>query len=354
MTIQDLKDKNLILLECISGSKAYGLDLPHSDTDIKGVFYLPKEQFFGSQYLSQVSDENKDTVYYELGRYIELLAKNNPTVLELLATPADKVLYKHPIMAQIQPALFLSRKCKDTFGGYAFTQIKKAKGLNKKIVNPMDRQKKTILDFCMVLKDAGSLPLKKWLDLEQIQQTDCGLVNIPHARDMYALYVGSEQQRYRGLMQKKEATSLLLSSIPKDESVSAYLYFNQDGYTKYCKDYRNYWDWVETRNEHRYQDNIDHGKNYDSKNMMHTFRLLDMAIEILRTGEILVKRPNREELLTIRRGIFSYEELIEMAKQKKQVLDQAHTHSPLQNQPEEALVEALLVEMRQSLYDSDS
>jgi len=38
MTIEELKSSNLILLECISGSKAYGLDTPQSDTDIKGVF----------------------------------------------------------------------------------------------------------------------------------------------------------------------------------------------------------------------------------------------------------------------------------------------------------------------------
>jgi predicted nucleotidyltransferase len=45
-TIQDLKDKNLLLFECISGSKAYGLDLPSSDTDIKGVFILPQTAFY--------------------------------------------------------------------------------------------------------------------------------------------------------------------------------------------------------------------------------------------------------------------------------------------------------------------
>ncbi|RYZ53120.1 MAG: nucleotidyltransferase, partial [Sphingobacteriales bacterium] len=37
MTIQELKEKNLLLRECISGSKAYGLDTATSDTDIKGV-----------------------------------------------------------------------------------------------------------------------------------------------------------------------------------------------------------------------------------------------------------------------------------------------------------------------------
>ena len=45
MTITDLRNNGLILLECISGSRAYGLDTPTSDTDIKGVFLLPKEQY---------------------------------------------------------------------------------------------------------------------------------------------------------------------------------------------------------------------------------------------------------------------------------------------------------------------
>lgn len=45
MTIDDLKRQNLILFVVISGSRAFGLATETSDTDIKGVFYLPKENF---------------------------------------------------------------------------------------------------------------------------------------------------------------------------------------------------------------------------------------------------------------------------------------------------------------------
>ena len=38
MTIADLRQQNLILFEAVSGSRAYGTNLPHSDTDLKGVF----------------------------------------------------------------------------------------------------------------------------------------------------------------------------------------------------------------------------------------------------------------------------------------------------------------------------
>ena len=38
---------------------------------------------------------------------------------------------------------------------------------------------------------------------------------------------------------------------------------------------------MEKRNEERYKTNQQHGKNYDSKNMMHTIRLLQSAEQIL-------------------------------------------------------------------------
>jgi predicted nucleotidyltransferase len=45
MTIEDLRNKGLIILECISGSRAYGLDTPTSDTDIKEYLFCPKRIF---------------------------------------------------------------------------------------------------------------------------------------------------------------------------------------------------------------------------------------------------------------------------------------------------------------------
>jgi predicted nucleotidyltransferase len=118
MTIKDLKDKKLLLFECLSGSKAYGLATPQSDTDIKGIYYMPKEMFFGLKYIPQISDESNDEVYYEIGRFIELLIKNNPNILEILATPENCISYKHPVMDKLNIEMILSKLCKDTFGGY--------------------------------------------------------------------------------------------------------------------------------------------------------------------------------------------------------------------------------------------
>jgi uncharacterized protein len=164
VTLQDLnRDNQHLLLKCISGSQAYGLALQHSDTDIKGVFVLPKNEFYGLRYTDQINNETNDEMFYEAKKFFDLLLKNNPNLLELLNTPDDCVIYKHPLMVNIKSEMFLSRLCAQTFGQYAYAQIKKARGLNKKILNPLDKKRKTILDFCYVVQGHSSIPSIQWL-----------------------------------------------------------------------------------------------------------------------------------------------------------------------------------------------
>lgn len=351
MTIQDLKDRQLIVLECISGSHAYGLNLPTSDQDIKGVFILPEDDFYGLDYVAQVSDERNDHVYYELRRFVELLAKNNPNVLELLDTPQDCLLYRHPLMDLLPASLFLSRLCKETFAGYAMSQVRKAHGLNKKIVNPIPRERKSVLHFCYVPANQGSMPLLDWLEKNEMQQEKCGLVNVPNMRDMYGLYYDANNEYdFKGIVRDRTTDMVLLSSIPKDLKPATLLHFNKDGYKVYCKEYREYWEWVELRNEARYENTISSGKNYDAKNMMHTFRLLDMATEILRDGQIIVRRPNREELLGIRKGEFTYEELMLRANEKIAVIENLYSSSPLPETPNISDIQRVLIQVRKQFY----
>lgn len=117
--IDDLKAQNLILLEVISGSHAFGLATETSDIDIKSVFYLPKNQFYGLHYIPQISNKSNDIVYYELGRFIELLLKNNPNIIEILASTPECILYQHPLMQQLSLKLFLSKQIRQTFVNYA-------------------------------------------------------------------------------------------------------------------------------------------------------------------------------------------------------------------------------------------
>ncbi len=349
MTIQELKEKNLILLECISGSRAYGLDTPESDTDIRGVFFLPKEKFLSLGYIDQVSNKSNDIVYYELGRFIELLSKNNPNILELLNTPEECILYKHPIMNRIRQERFLSKLCLQTFGNYAMTQIKKARGLNKKILNPVELKPKSILDFFYVIAGQGSVQVKDFLNQNNLKQEYCGLSKIPHMHDIYGIYYDASGN-YKGMIQKESANDVALSSNAKGENPIAIMSFNQSGYSAYCREYKEYWDWVDERNETRYQNTLSHGKNYDAKNMMHTFRLLAMAEEIGRMCALHVKRPDRDFLLSIKQGEYNYEELVRKAEMKLSEIKSIYKAAPLPERPDMNLIERLLVELREDLY----
>lgn len=351
LTINDLRTQGLLLFETVTGSHAYGLSLPTSDVDLKGVFVLPQEQFYGLDYVAQINDEKNDEVYYELRRFVELLYKNNPNLLELLHSPADCIRYKDPLFELLHPSLFLSKKCQNTFANYAWSQIKKARGLNKKISNPMARKRKDLLDFCYINYQQGSIPVKTWLAKEGKKQEHCGLVAIPHMHDVYGLYYNIEEANYKGLVRPNTVDAVLLSSVAEDADQVALLYYNKDGYKKYCKDYKQYWTWVEERNENRYKTTIAHGKNYDSKNIMHTFRLLDMAYEILSEGKLQVRRPNRDFLLAIRQGQYDYDSLLQQAEQKVAQIEEVYHYSPLPEEPDRAAIERVLIQIRTVFYD---
>jgi hypothetical protein len=351
MTIQDLKNKNLILFEAISGSRSFGLATENSDTDIRGIYYLPKEDFFGLNYIPQISNETNDINYYEIGRFVELLQKNNPNILEVLASPEDCILQKHPLMDLLRSEDFLSKLCKDTFAGYAISQIKKAKGLNKKILNPVEKERKSILDFCFILQNQDSLPLRKWLANEQKFQDQCGLSAISNTKGMFALfYDESESLSYKGIIQNEEANQVSVSSIPKEQMPAAHLFCNLDAYSTYCKDYREYWKWVSERNEDRYNVNKTHGQNYDSKNMMHTIRLLQSCEQIFKTGSLQIRVDNREELLDIKAGNWPYEAVMQKAEDLIESIEFHHATSNLPDSPDLEKTTKILIEIREKLY----
>ena len=75
----------------------------------------------------------------------------------------------------------------------------------------------------------------------------------------------------------------------------------------------NYWTWKKNRNETR--GDLEEAHGYDTKHAMHLVRLLRMGVEALRDEEIVVKRPDAEELLAIRDGAWTYEEIVEYAEQ---------------------------------------
>jgi hypothetical protein len=386
ITHEFLVENGLILFETIVGSQAYGTQTPTSDIDKKFVYILPQDYILGAGYVEQIN-VNKDYVGWEIRRFLELMGSNNPTVLELLNSPEDCIVSKHPLFDVIiaHKDEFITQICKDSFGGYARQQIKKAKGLDKKQNWEKDKvTRKDVLDFCYVIEGQKSIPWKVWNEDYNYEEKFIGVVNVPNARDVYAVYFDevakdmfseneSEDMRnlriklrkelnqtmgfgYKGLIKTgeganaAESNQLRLSSIPKGETPICNIIYNKDGYTMHCKDYREYQEWLENRNETRYVETQEHGQRIDGKNMMHCIRLIRMAQEIGRGEGINVRREDAQELLAIRRGEVDLENLIAMADQAIEEMDSIFDNSDLPKKVDPQLVNNLLVKIRKEFY----
>ena len=402
MTIEELRNSGLIAYEYKRGSHMYHLNTETSDEDFGGVFFCPKKMLLGlrGRYEEQVSDSKSDVVFYEFGRWLELLLKSNPTVLEGLFAPEDCIVGEvHPAVRKIldNRELFLSKECFKTFYGYAVSQISKARGLNKKIVNPVT-ERKDILDFCYTFIDQGSLPIKKFLAENGLDQKYCGLVNIPNMSDgdssIYGVYYDfaayfkfenidwardwyngnspykkffpsvSEQLSIQKRIEDKEffhyggivhpdeiekSNTVRLSSVPKGEKPICFMAYNKNGYMRHCRDYKDYKEWEKNRNPVRYESNLGH--NYDAKNVMHCMRLVRMAKELAQgKGFNVVRTWDRDYLLDIRNHKFEYEDVMAQLEKEKLEMEEAIKSCTLPEKVDFDKVNDLLYDVRLKYY----
>ena len=408
-----VRKENRLLYEYIRGSHLYGLNIETSDIDTSGVYICHPNELIGLgfDYKDQISDSKHDNTWFEIGNYLKLLLKSNPTVMESLFVPKDKIIGDvHPFMKIIldNKNEFISKACFAPLFGYAREQIHKARGLNKKIVNPI-HERLTPFDFIYTFYNQGSTKFKNWLEYRGLSQKYCGLVSIPNMHDVYGVYydwgmffqtenitldtlltvfaskasdtlinmvnfiidtyelkcscfgdIDNEttidnlkkwynDQRvigYRGIISEdKDSNELRLSSVSKGEKPLCYITYNQTGYTKHCIDYKNYKEWEKNRNPIRYESNLN--KNYDSKNMMHCTRLIHMGLELAKGEGFNIERTwDREFLLDIRNHKMEYDQIIDYIETKHKEFNEAIKTSTIKEKIDVDFVNNLLIDIR--------
>ncbi len=400
------------ILICISGSHAYGLNTEKSDVDVRGVYICGNDRIMseinfngGDKYLKQISDSKNDFTFYEVSRFLELVESNNPNILELLNTPDEFILYKHPVFDLIldKKDKFISKKAGYAFNGYASTQISKARGANKMITNEKELiKKKDMLDFCYAIDQNKTMSLKKWLKGNKYEQLFCGLAKIDHGNiqkvntednegfvgGLYALYYDhtahacfskyeSEENKeknkkllkeqgkpvgygFKGIVNDKDTegtNEIRVSNIPKEivnDSYELNILFNTNGWSSHRKDYKKYKNWVKNRNPERYKDNVSKGyKGFDHKNALHCIRLLMMGEEILEGKGINVyRKDDREYLLSIRNGEVDYDSLLDSADARMQRIKNLYDNCNLPDEVDVSILNEILLEIRTQFYSS--
>jgi predicted nucleotidyltransferase len=335
MNLQELQNSNYICYSVIAGSHAYGTATPTSDIDIRGIFVLPDSYFTSlSKPPMQISDNSNDVTYYELNRFFELAKDCNPNIIELLWVPDDCISISSPIAQKLidNRHLFISKKAYHTFSGYAFSQIKRAKGQNKWINNPQPEERPRKEDFCSVLSKCyreHSTGMSRSLAHDPVSLKDAGIdlkqyhvakMNATVSAAIYRLYFYGDDAK--GVIRDDQ---IVCESIPLSDEHDRYsglLLYNEQGYEAAVRNWKNYWDWRKERNEHRYKSQEAGEIDYDSKNMLHCMRLLWSGENILKYGEPIVKfsGDKLQILQDIRNGKYDYETIMEIVESKMEEL----------------------------------
>jgi hypothetical protein len=412
MTINDIALDGRLLYHYIAGSNLYHCNEEDSDVDTKGLFIAKQDELYGlgfdkqfrdrykgeiELFTPQIKDERNDNVIFEVGDYMGMLLSSNSNVLESLFVPEEMMLVKphkclEPLFANRDK--FITKACFKPFVSYAIEQIHKARGLNKKIVNPVT-ERLTPFDFAYTFYKQGSTKIRNWLDNRGLNKDFCGLVHIPNMHDTYGVYydwgahfeangiknvedfrnhlsydfaesfyhfIEGDESEYRWFENNKEvkhyrgmclenSTDMRGSSVSKGEKPLCHMVYNESGFKDHCKKYKEYKDWEKNRNPKRYESNLN--KNYDSKNMYHSIRLIRMGREIAEGKGIILDRReagDRDFIMDVRHHKFEYDELIDIVTKEEKALNDAIAKSTLPENIDVNLVNDLLIEIRKRYY----
>lgn len=318
------------------GSQCYGTNRPDSDLDLRGVCIPPKKYYLGvlENFEQSISNEPVDITVFGINKFTKMALDNNPNALEIIFTdPSD-----HLFVSDIGQSLldiredFLSKKCRFTLAGYAKSQLKRIHTHRRWLLNPILKKPERI-DFELP-ENHKLIPEHQLLEieaairkvLEDWQPDTSGMDNdvaIKFKNELYDTLVDLKVNhddmdlyaaRYLGL---------------NDNLVEAFKKERQ--YKTALRDWKNYKEWETERNEVRAK--LEAQFHYDTKHGMHLVRLYRQCLELLETGKLNVRRPDAKELLEIRNGAWTYDQLIEWSHKQDKLIDAAYITSTLPKEP---------------------
>jgi len=150
--IERLKPYGELCYLSYAGSRTYGTHTPVSDVDIQGFFIPNLEYLIGLKQVEQVELNFKNVrgvliegTIFSIPKIFKLLSECNPNVLEMLWIRESDMIYKNNVAEKVlaNKDLFISKKVKHTFGGYAHAQLQRMKRVNINAnLNPLRRQRR--------------------------------------------------------------------------------------------------------------------------------------------------------------------------------------------------------------------
>lgn len=271
-----------IMFLTLSGSRAYGTNLPTSDTDIRGIAVNGVKEVLGiTKDFEQVVDIDTDTVVYSLSKMIELLLNCNPNTIELLGTKDEHILFINKYGKQLRDnrKAFLSQRAIRSFGGYANAQLNRLKhGLLSNGAN--DDRKMAMMEQA----------LKHSLDAFITEHTDANMqfkfrrVGLQEFNKLYPNWIENTDMVDEHMLVSLDCRDIEISEF---KTILDRINNIRNDYSKLNKEF----------SKKKIEGRL-------SKHMMHLVRLYLMAIDLNEKAEIITYRDDtdHELLMSIRNG----------------------------------------------------
>jgi predicted nucleotidyltransferase len=295
--------ESCIIFETAVGSQMYGTSTSDSDKDFRGVCIPPWEiqnsllQNFDQQ--DGWDGKFEDRVIYSLKKFLTLCKDANPAIIELLFSPEKLWVTCHKEWIDILECTnyFISKKAKYTFTGYAHAQLQKIKTHRNWLLNPPKEEP---------TRERFKLPKNPRVSSEQINA---------------------------------------VISIPSEFLIPEYR--EEAEREKHYREARRYWDmytnWKKQRNPARAV--LEEKWGYDTKHAMHLVRLMHEGEELLLTGKITFPRPDRDELILIRSGLYTYDQLMEKVEGYDARFEELYEKSTLPHSPDFVAINNLYLKL---------
>jgi predicted nucleotidyltransferase len=362
----DLARHTILLTVC--GSRAYGMHTPDSDVDVKGVCIAPMEYYLGFvkrfeqadkashmmafyHYLNAEEQEKADNgelegSVYDVRKFIKLAADANPNILDVLFCRDKEIRVMTSLGEKLRANrnLFLSTKIKHTFSGYSFAQLKRIKTHRRYLLNP-PKSKPTRSEF-------GLPENRKLLRKDEVQAVESVIrkkmdeweIDFKDMSEADKIYIQGqiEKQFEEVIVNQDDKYIAAARAVGLDDNLVEFV-LKERNYNAKMREWKQYQEWRTNRNPERAAMEAESG--YDRKHASHLVRLLRTCREVLETGVVNVYRPDADELLEIRGGGWTYEQIIEFAEREDKELDNLYKKSLLPRSPDRNKLDELCIEI---------
>jgi len=353
----------------VAGSHAYGMATETSDFDFAGFTMPPRrvwsshrneyeQTIFGCPLKVASLDggaEGRETkgegTIYSLRKFVNLACQANPNIIEQLWVDPSSVVYESPVGAAIVEArdLFMSRKLRWTFSGYAMAQMKKIQ-LHRAHLQSPPKARPERADFGLgnaqddklnKVKAAIQKRVDGWaLDLDGIEKDRRLEIQERIEGELVDLASWVDWRNDTERMAVRAQAAGLAIGLPDewlDKLTAEYKY-------KVALDHWNkYQQWLKNRNPDRAA--LEAVSGYDTKHGAHVVRLVRQGLEALQTGKMQTRRPDAEELLAIRRGAWTFDQLAEFVSTMDAQYAAAEATSPLPRAVDHEKIEGLMMRL---------